>query len=667
MSQELEMRITAKVDEALAAIQQLGSQTEEALSQIRDANEKVAIAQERATASARDLITGFSGVLTAGFNLYYGLNRIESANYAVEKAHYLVKKAADAVEDAQRRYNEAVAKYGPESEKAREAAKDLALAQERYELAVERVRMAQNNANQAVAHFALSIVPTMITMIDSGVKAFQSFHAAVDMVNKVTAFLAANPLMAVVMAIGLVIGALITAYQTCEPFRNAINAIGAAIYNFFKPAVDAITGALTWLWKNVVEPFIGTLKRLWDTITGNPILAALFGPITTIAYLIQHWDEVTKALGDTWNAVTSAISRFWNTYIVPIIEFIKSVVMATINAWINVIKWLGDVWNAVASAMSGFWNRYIVPIIDFIKSVVMTTFNIWISIIKSLGDVWNAICSGISWAWNTFVKPVVDAVKWFAETVYGIFKMLFWWIIGGSVWRDLCNGIVAIWNRVVMPLVGTIKSFCEAVVNAFKWLKDTLSGIWNSIVSAAQSAWNSIVSGFQSAWNTISSAVSSAGKAVGDFASTVGNALSNAGQAVWNFVSSICFAHAIHEAVESSVKDLDKWVESVEGAMKLGAGAVKGFASVMKATPAFAFAPAPVGGGVAPPTPFAPRVSAPVTVYISAPLVNVEGSADRRTVELAVEKVKEALKTTLIEATSTGAPTKRIRVMPGVV
>jgi len=34
---------------------------------------------------------------------------------------------------------------------------------------------------------------------------------------------------------------------------------------------------------------------------------------------------------------------------------------------------------------------------------------------------------------------------------------------------------------------------------------------------------------------------------------------------------------------------------------------------------------------------------------------------------LAVEKVKEALKTTLIEATSAAAPTKRIRVFGGVV
>jgi len=75
MSQELEMRITAKVDEALAAVRELGDQTAEAMGRVEEANERVAKAQESAAASARNLVTGFSGVLTAGFNLYHGLRQ----------------------------------------------------------------------------------------------------------------------------------------------------------------------------------------------------------------------------------------------------------------------------------------------------------------------------------------------------------------------------------------------------------------------------------------------------------------------------------------------------------------------------------------------------------------------------------------------------------------
>jgi hypothetical protein len=66
------------------------------------------------------------------------------------------------------------------------------------------------------------------------------------------------------------------------------------------------------------------------------------------------------------------------------------------------------------------------------------------------------------------------------------------------------------------------------------------------------------------------------------------------------------------------------------------------------------------GGYAAPPIPAA--AGAPVSVNINAPLVNVEGSADRRTAEMAVNLAFERLKTVIIEASSSAAPTKRVRV-----
>jgi len=220
-----------------------------------------------------------------------GLDRIEKAQYAASRASYQLEVAQKALEEAQRKYNEAVAKYGPESEKAQEAAKNLALAQEKYQLAAERAQIMQNNVNQTVMQFALSVVPTVITMVDSGVKAFQSFHAAIDMVNKVTAFLAANPIMAAIMAIGLLVGALITAYQTCEPFRNAVNAVGQALYNFLKPAIDAICGALTWFWENILKPLANFI-------------------VSVLVANINMWSAAFKALGDAWGAICSCHKRF---------------------------------------------------------------------------------------------------------------------------------------------------------------------------------------------------------------------------------------------------------------------------------------------------------------------------------------------------------------------
>jgi phage-related protein len=370
--------------------------------------------------------------------------------------------------------------------------------------------MIQGNLNEVMVQSALTVIPTVVTMVDSGVKAFSNLHGAVNLVNKATAFLAANPLMAVVMAIGLVVGALITAYQTCEPFRNAVNAIGSAIYNFFKPAIDAVVGALTWLWQNVVQPFIAVLKTLWDTITGNPILAALFGPITTIAYLIQHWSDVTKALG----------------------------------------------------------------------------------------DVWNAMCSGISWAWNTFIKPIVDAVKWFCDTVYGAFKTLFSWLVGGSVWADLCKGIVGLWNTVVAPLVNTVKGFCNAITGFFQGLAGAVGNVWNGIVNTVSGAVNTIKNAVGGIASAIGNAVSSAGNSLNNFASNVGNAMSGAWNSISNFIGSVCFAHAIGNAVESSRKSLTQFTDTVEEAMTSAYGSIKSFGAELKA-PALGPTPAAVGSTAA--------------------------------------------------------------------
>jgi phage-related protein len=325
-------------------------------------------------------------------------------------------------------------------------------------------------------------------------------------------------------------------------------------------------------------------------------------------------------------------------------------------------------WGGICSAISGFWDKYIRPIVDFIRMVLIANLQFWMNVAQKLGEVWNAVCKGIGWAWDTLVKPVVDAVKWFCESVYNAFKWLFGWLIGGSLWTDLCKGIVGIWNSVVAPLIDTIRGFCDAVVNAFRWLEDTLGSIWNNICSAAQNAWNAVANAWKGIQDTVGGAAKAAGNAFSNFASQAGSALSQAGQAVWNFITSICFAHAIHNAVESSIKDLGKWVGAVKESMSKGVESVKSFVAEIGKPAALALggvrvgAAAPVG---APPMP--PPAPAPVTVTITAPLVNVEGSADRRTVELAVEKVKEALKTTLIEATSAAAPTKRIRVFGGVM
>jgi phage-related protein len=462
-----------------------------------------------------------------------GLTNLERANYQVERAHYLVKKAAEDVEAAQRKYNEAVAKYGPESEKAQAAAKELQMAQERYQLAVERVQMSQDHANATLAYFAASVVPTVISMVNSGITVFQNFQSAVQLVSGAMSFLAANPIILAIAGIGALIAILVVAYEKCEPFRNAINAIGSAIYNFFKPAVDAIIGALTLLWNNVVSPFIDTLKRLWDTITNNPILAALFGPITIIAYLIKHWDDVTKTLRDG-------------------------------------LDWL--------------WNKILKPLGDFLIGVFKKNVEL--------------VGGAVNWLWDHCFKPLGDGLQY-------------------------------IWDHVLKPLAD--------------WLSHTFKPVVDAIGNAV---------------STIKGAVDTVGGVMKGFTDAVGGAMKGAGDAIGKFISSICFAHAIHNAVESSVKDLDMWVGKVEESMSKGAESIKGFVSEI-GKPALT-----VGAGAAGAPAYPYPAFAPMAASISAPItIQIQGTSEEIANYVRTKLVKE-LKDTLIEATSSAAPVSKKIVLP---
>jgi phage-related protein len=158
--------------------------------------------------------------------------------------------------------------------------------------------MIQGNLNETMVQSAISVIPMAITMIDSLVCIKQSWAAAQAALNVV---MNANPILLIVTAVGLLIAAIAIAYNTCEPFRNAINQIGATLMDIFKPAIDAVSDALSWLWNNVVQPFIDGLKWLSDSLAS---VAGWFNTIgsnaTTSSGMI---DSYTQSMIDLYQTV----------------------------------------------------------------------------------------------------------------------------------------------------------------------------------------------------------------------------------------------------------------------------------------------------------------------------------------------------------------------------
>jgi len=100
---------------------------------------------------------------------------------------------------------------------------------------------------------------------------------------------------------------------------------------------------------------------------------------------------------------------------------------------------------------------------------------------------------------------------------------------------------------------------------------------------------------------------------------------------------------------------LDEMVHETERGMKeINAVAGRGFSSVSAGSSRVPVSPAALGGASG---------GGSVEIVIKGPLVNVEGSVDRRTAELAADMVKKKLGSVIVEATSSGVnvKTKRVR------
>jgi hypothetical protein len=143
----------------------------------------------------KGVVTGFSGVATAGYSLYNAYDRVQDMTLQVDKANLAAEKSANALEDVTRRQTEAgtalttaqdalnvaIEKYGVDSTEATEAQENLkkkteeynavsadaSLAQETYNLKVENAKQTQDNFNQAIIQSGIQMGVTTISLVDN--------------------------------------------------------------------------------------------------------------------------------------------------------------------------------------------------------------------------------------------------------------------------------------------------------------------------------------------------------------------------------------------------------------------------------------------------------------------------------------------------------------------
>lgn len=177
--------------------------------------------------------------------------------------------------------------------------------------------------------------------------------------------ISANPIGAIVAAIGLVITALIHLWNTSEGFRNWVT----EFYNgCIKPIFERIGKIISDLWNDHLKP-------LWEKL--KPGITSIWETIKTV------WDAIANLIGGII------------VFLSPIISAILELVSGSIETWAEMVGSLADVLSGIidfiAGVFTGDWERawnglkeIFTGIWDGMKAVARHGVNILVDIVNGI-------------------------------------------------------------------------------------------------------------------------------------------------------------------------------------------------------------------------------------------------------------------------------------------
>lgn len=253
----------------------------------------------------------------------------------------------------------------------------------------------------------------------------------------------ANPIGAIVAAIGLVIAALIHLWNTNEGFRNwVINFYNGVI----KPIFERIGKIISDLWNNHLKP-------LWEKL--KPGITSIWETIKTV------WDAIANLIGGII------------VFLSPIISAILELVAGSIETWAEIV-------GAIADILGG--------IIDFIAGVFTGD---WERAWNGLKDIFAGVWDGIKAITRQGVNIIVDIVN---GVIKGLNKIHLpnWGILGSLAGKGINIPLIPRLEKggvLTSPTIAMMGEYAGAyqnpeIVTPQNILRETIDASNGNLVSA---------------------------------------------------------------------------------------------------------------------------------------------------------------------------------------
>lgn len=348
------------------------------------------------------------------------------------------------------------------------------------------------------------------------------------------AIMGINPIViAVVAAIGVLVGAFTHLWKTNEEFKNKVIAIWnrvKAVFDGFAQGIverlnalgfnfSSITEVIKTVWNgfcNFLAPvFEGVFTQIVNVLEGA--LGAITGFLDIfIGIFTGNWTQVWEGVKGIFSSVWEFMKNTFTTCITAI-QNIANVVLGWFGTswtevWTSIKDFFVNMWTGISTFFTGIWEgikNVVTTVVMFIASFFSTAFDlitlpfqfIWENCKKIIISVWDSIKSKVTTVINvvsSVISTVLNSIKTVFSTVWNSIKTTVTTVVNSiktvitTVFNAIKNTAVTVWNAIktaVTVPVNAIKSTVSTVLNS---VKSTVSSIFNSIKSTATSVWNGI-------------------------------------------------------------------------------------------------------------------------------------------------------------------------------
>lgn len=216
--------------------------------------------------------------------------------------------------------------------------------------------------------------------------------------------LAANPMILIIAAIVAVVAALVTLYIKCEWFRDGVNAIFAAIRDFFIEVWNAICGFFT-----------ETIPAAWDSVV------SFFQGIPD--WWLGVWQSVANFFVGKWNEICAMASQFAGQiqdFFNMILDYIHGVFE---KDWTEVFgPVLGGILNTFFATFSDIWDG-IKQVLDGVIDIIRGVFtNDWERVWEGVKEIFSGIFTGLEAIAEAplngiigLLNMIIDGANWCIE------------------------------------------------------------------------------------------------------------------------------------------------------------------------------------------------------------------------------------------------------------